>query len=890
MLSAAQAQPLRYADGTRHLPIENWTELQLRWHAWTVVAQLAVLKAGGAFVNLDPSHPDSRLRQLIEDVNAQIVLCSPTHSEKFASYTFDASIMETLSCLLVGGCVCVPSDEAKMNDLAAVIRNMDVTWTLLTPSVASTLKPESVPCLKTFATGGEAMAAGHIERWGTRCALVNAYGPTECSVVATTSTKVDESHRVLNKDRSTIGTAVGGRIWVVDPENHNRLSMWRDGDRMYKTGDLVRYNSDGSISYISRKDTQIKLNGRRIELEYRLGATPASTEHRGPSSETEKKLQSLWESVLGLSAGSVGPDDSFFRLGGDSLTAMRLVGAARAHKMNLTILDIFEKPVLTDMARACDGLGTVTTPAPELKPFDLISPSELFSLLEEVSTLCGVPRNKIQDMYPCSPLQEGLVTLSSKQMGAYVAVNTLALPDNIDLQCFKASWQVVVDETDILRTRIAHTASSGFLQIVIAPEPIVWHNESSLEVAVAKGQSLGLGSGGNDDVIFGETLAGRNVSVPGVEEMAGPTFTTVPTRVRLDRGMRLDEFLRALHTMATQLVPHQHLGIQHIKRLNPDCFAACEFTNLLVIQTASSTTSPNGRPQQDLDNTDWDFQGGSSSETFFTHPLVLECTAADNKIEVTFHYDERVLTPWHAKRLAHQFQAVLKRLVEKSALSGAKLGDIQAISPEDLSLIARWNRSSQLEAVEACIHDLFLNQASAQPDKIGISAWDAELTYSQIRDYSSRLALHLRQLGAASRNSSRLMVQCSTIFPRCMVTIFPLPPTPKTRLARWAHRVELMNGYGPTEASVLAVINPHVSTEKDHTTIGRGTPAARLWIVDPRENCNDRLVPVGAVGELAISGPLLSRGYLGDPEKTSQTGSSSSWVAATGKSKLMANA
>lgn len=36
--------------------------------------------------------------------------------------------------------------------------------------------------------------------------------------------------------------------------------------RMYKTGDLVRYNSDGSVSYVGRKDTQIKLNGQRVEL------------------------------------------------------------------------------------------------------------------------------------------------------------------------------------------------------------------------------------------------------------------------------------------------------------------------------------------------------------------------------------------------------------------------------------------------------------------------------------------------------------------------------------------------------------------------------------------------------------------------------------------------
>ncbi len=1087
------------ADLARHLVAsgvgpEVFVPLCFEKSAWTVIAQLAVLKAGGAFVNLDPSHPDSRLRELIQDVDASIVLCSAKHKAKmdqiasrafvvdaksilslsktgaegapftsaakptnpayiiftsgttgrpkgtviehaafctgalahadamfmrrdsrvlqFASYTFDASIMETLSCLLVGGCVCVPSDEERMDDLAAVIRNMGVTWTLLTPSVASTVKPETVPSLKTLVTGGEAMAAGHIARWGTQCALVNAYGPTECSVVATTSVKVDESHQVRNADRSNIGTAVGGRVWVVDSHTHDRLvpigavgelvvegrlvargylnnkeqtdnafirspewtrhpgfpkAMWLSQARMYRTGDLVRYQSDGSISYISRKDTQVKLNGRRIELgeiefhcrtglpddaqcavevispskncataksltvfftlparspppltefsllpmneslrqlalaaethltghlpiymvpqlfvpvssmpwtsagkldrrqlrralegmsrerraDYRLTAAAAAAvaRHSGPSSEMEKKMQTMWEGVLGLPIGSVGTRDSFFRLGGDSLTAIRLVGVARAHKIALTVLDVFEKPVLVDMAHACGGLETALVVSPVLKPFDLVAcePAEFEALMQDISSQCQLSRAQIQDMYPCSPLQEGLVTLANTQAGAYVAVNTLKLPLDVDLNCFKAAWQEVVDETDTLRTRIVHTATYGFLQVVVAPEPIHWHHEPLME-SVDAGKAIGLQNGGTltrysvvegakdqnkerifawaihhalydgwslrllarrvqdvynsrvsgsgrvsglhktnsttrasfanfiqyleqsntvaseefwrgslrgassvthfpqlpstlmnqgetsfrteiltlnfqrseilidittptliraswaivlgtytgvDDVVFGETLAGRNIDVAGVAEIAGPTFTTVPTRIQLDRKLRVVDFLQGIHKTASRLVLHQHLGLQRIKRLDSDCAAACNFQNLLVIQASSSSPASSRQDKSHLHDPeiDWDFQGGSSSESFFTHPLVLECTITDTAIEATFHYDEKVLSQWHTKRLARQFEAVLKRLVDKSGSKNATLADIHIISAEDQVLIAKWNRS-----------------------------------------------------------------------------------------------------------------------------------------------------------------------------------------------------
>lgn len=1405
-LDVAATALARYLISSGGIGPESFVPLCFEKSAWTVVAQLAVLKAGGAFVNLDPSHPDSRLSQLIEDVGANFVLSSSRHKAKmdrigsvktafvvdsasvsqltragagappfvsqakptnpayiiftsgttgkpkgtviehgsfasgalshakgmfmhsssrvlqFASYTFDASVMETLSCLLVGGCVCVPTDEDRMNDVSAVIRDMKITWTLLTPSVASTVKPESVPSLKTLVTGGEAMTTGHITRWhsSSNCALVNAYGPTECSVVATTSVKVDEAHQVVNFDPSNIGPAIqGARIWVVDPQNPQRLvpvgavgELVVEGrlvargylnnteqtakaflpsgllpgstDRMYRTGDLVRYNSDGSVGYISRKDTQVKLNGRRIELgeiefhcrtglagaeaqaavevvsrgtakslavffslpgpvtnftllpmsealrqlaceleKYLNGQLPtymvpqlfvpvssmpwtsagkldrrqlkSSLEgtdknavasyrlsgggsKRHPANETEKKLQSLWEAVLGLSPGSVGVGDNFFRIGGDSLTAMRLVGAARAHRIVLSVLDVFETPILGDMAKACGAETDAVAASPsELAPFALIQSSDLDTLLQEIASETGLATDDVVDAYPCSPLQEGLVALANKQSGAYVAINTLKLGEDVDIDRFKKAWQLVVNETDTLRTRIAHTSTSGFLQVVTAPAPIEWHHQMSLADAVAAGMALGSQNGGSltqysivdghfvwaihhalydgwslplivkraqdfyngssknddgavapyvnfirylqqtntqaseqfwsdslagastithfpqlppslstkrpvfhteshriklsrkdihlditvptliraawsvllasytgvDDVVFGETLAGRNIDVQGIEEIAGPTFATIPTRVTLSGDTLVSQFLRTLHGYSSKVVPHQHLGLQHIKKLGADGAAASDFQNLLVIQSAPAAA----------DKASWELESGSSSDSFFTNPLVLECTVTPNTVEALFHFDERVLSGWHMKRLAFQFDAVLKRLAEATQQKAATLRDVHALSPEDHTLISRWNRrtADKFGPIDATIHDAFWQQADKEPNRVGITAWDAELTYAQIKQHSSHLAAYLQQRGVregtlvpvcldrsawavvtifavliaggafvpidpaqpASRQQVILdsisagLVVCSPEHASRFANAIPvggdiiraLPPsshaavavkgestayvlftsgstgipkgvvvahrdflsssasyaystrilpdsrvfhfasltfdvalmevlTPLTMgaavcvptaydrlhdlgkaisslqatwafltpsvanllsppdvtclktlvcggeamqtetVTRWAANVELINGYGPTEACVLCIVNPEVSTQQNAAIIGRATPAARSWILDPREGYGNRLVPVGAVGELCISGPILARGYLNDEAKT----------------------
>src|SRR5690606_36379842 len=128
---------------------------------------------------------------------------------QFASYTFDASIMEILTTLMLGGTVCMPSDEQRLDDITSAINNLNVTWTLLTPSVAHTIDPKSVPGLKVLVLGGEAMSASDVAKWSGKVSLVNAYGPSECSVVATASVKVDEEGMIVNQDPATIGTATG---------------------------------------------------------------------------------------------------------------------------------------------------------------------------------------------------------------------------------------------------------------------------------------------------------------------------------------------------------------------------------------------------------------------------------------------------------------------------------------------------------------------------------------------------------------------------------------------------------------------------------------------------------------------------------------------------------
>ncbi|KAH6613528.1 hypothetical protein B0J18DRAFT_469876 [Chaetomium sp. MPI-SDFR-AT-0129] len=245
---------------------------------------------------------------------ARFGMCSSTRAFQFASFTFDISLHDMLTTLQFGGCVCMPSEEERVNDLAGVMRRMGVNYTFLPPRVLPTLPPGDVPSLRTLIVGGEALHARYVAGWlGEGRRVLNAYGPAECCIISTCREFGGEgAEGVEGVEASNIGHALAGRLWVVDETDPDRLvplgavgelliegpllarGYLHDADktrdafienpawlaqyglssstttggarRMYRTGDLVRQNEDGSLTYIGRRDSQVKVRGQRVEM------------------------------------------------------------------------------------------------------------------------------------------------------------------------------------------------------------------------------------------------------------------------------------------------------------------------------------------------------------------------------------------------------------------------------------------------------------------------------------------------------------------------------------------------------------------------------------------------------------------------------------------------
>ena len=544
---------------------------------------------------------------------------------QFAAYVWAISIYDMVSTLIQGGCVVIPSETARMNSLAWTIRELQVNHATLSPSIVKLIRPADVPMLQTLVLGGEEISKSVIDDWSDHVQIFNNYGSSETLCSLTCSLKRGDNG-------TTLGYATtANRCWIVDTNHHDRLvsiggigellveghiiarsylhdqkntdrafitnPAWqydfltRAGQlrRYYKTGDLVRYDLNGKIVFIGRKDSQVKLRGQRIELaevEYHLqrylpdageavagivtilgvkerkalaafvcppsewqaissknGSTstwkdqvtllikgleaklssslPAHmipsvyfpitklprtasgklnrkllaqmaeklpAEQRLAYTESANKLETMsseagillqhWRQVLPYDLAIAYADDNFFHMGGNSIDAIELVNSLHKDGWNLTVGDIFRYPTLNAMSRMLMVDQHPNEEAPV--PFSLIPRSEIESLCTEAADQCNIAQEMVEDIYPCTPLQEGLMALSMRQPGAYVAQHVFALPKDWDLVAFKEAWNRVVSENSILRTRLIRTESHGWLQVVVN-ENVEWTVGGSME-------------------------------------------------------------------------------------------------------------------------------------------------------------------------------------------------------------------------------------------------------------------------------------------------------------------------------------------------------------------------------------------------------------------------
>ena len=181
--------------------------------------------------------------------------------------------------------------------------------------------------------------------------------------------------------------------------------------------------------------------------------------------DLEHMLAEKWALALGINADNLRAQDNFFNRGGDSLAAMCLSTSMSAIGMALPVKQIFECPLLCDMALIMRPISKTST---KTLPFSLLNKElDIPKLLEDVASSYGVDPKCIEDIYPCTPLQTGLIALSTASSGAYTATFKFAIPVDLDLERFRSAWNLAASSMPILRTRTFSSLETGTVQVVL---------------------------------------------------------------------------------------------------------------------------------------------------------------------------------------------------------------------------------------------------------------------------------------------------------------------------------------------------------------------------------------------------------------------------------------
>lgn len=344
-----------------------------------LIGQLAVLKAGGAFVSLDPEYPQERLNFLLADARLEVLLTSTELQGRFAGqdvqilaldapieqlaklaeqdlpcriapanlayviYTsgstgqpkgvaiehaslanlvawhqrtyalrpadrttqlaspaFDASVWEIWPTLAAGASLHIPDQETVLEPqaLLAWCAQQAISVAFLPTPVGEALLRTAWPpgcALHALLVGGDRL--GPLPESGLPCLVANHYGLTETTVVATWTQlspqqggaaappigrPIDNLQAyILDEAMRPLPPGIVGELYLAGV-GLARGYLWRPelsaerflphpwstqaGQRLYRSGDLARYRSDGQIEFLGRRDQQVKLRGYRIEL------------------------------------------------------------------------------------------------------------------------------------------------------------------------------------------------------------------------------------------------------------------------------------------------------------------------------------------------------------------------------------------------------------------------------------------------------------------------------------------------------------------------------------------------------------------------------------------------------------------------------------------------
>src|SRR5215210_3583299 len=310
---------------------------------------------------------------------------------------------------------------------------------------------------------------------------------------------------------------------------------------------------------------------------------------------------------------------------------------------------------------------------------------------------------------------------------------------------------------------------------------------------------------GSEEVVFGATVSGRPLELPGIDSMIGLFINTLPLRVEVDPTRRLLPWLTALQEWQSEGSLYESAPLADIHGWSGLPAGTPLFDNIVVIENYPVDGDLAGR----LPDLAVSAVRANELTGYPIHVMIVP----GSELQLDFLYDARRVGDAAAARLEERLAGALRAF---AAAPQARLGEVPLLLPgERQQVVVEHNDTAASFPAGSCLHELVAAQAARTPQAVAVRGAGRVLRYGELAALSSRLARRLARLGVGPEV---LVGVCVERTPALLVALLgvleaggayvPLEPThPRERLgwilADCQARVVL------TERSLLDVLPPY---------------------------------------------------------------------------------
>ncbi|KAJ3325488.1 hypothetical protein HDV06_004347, partial [Boothiomyces sp. JEL0866] len=714
-----------------------------------------------------------------------------------------------------------------------------------------------------------------------------------------------------------------------------------DGSTMYRTGDICRWTEEGEIQIIGRIDDMVKVKGYRIELDEVSAAinkhaevhasvvlvrnnmlvgyvTPATInidklrefvldilphymvptvfvpveefkvnnngkidkkhllameitqEFEAPETEKEIQLANIWAKVLNVNMEHIGKHTTFFELGGDSISAIQLLTFARDVGIILTVASIFKKPTLSLMAKST---------LDDSHSIDLnVTASD--DIYEEVEFKYCIDHDDIEDIYPVTPLQAGLISSSIQDASTYVFQLKWVLDFEVDIAKLESAFDTITSAFDIFRTRFVVT-SAGIYQVLqknakteIHPildmeEYCSWDLRRGFTVDDQSWFRVGLGQaengkhyfvwtmhhvlydgwcldrilsslfaayngnhiaqsvpfkraiqyiksrdeketdafwssylqdvprdegfhqkitveGGIDPpfefkssaslldinkataltqntlatvvkaawgltlkmyqqkeiVIFGSVLSGRELPIPGVENIVGMMINTLPVVIRCSGGTTLKTFLQDIQKDYIDCLAFSHANLSQVQKLGGVESGQQLFTSSVVIENLPEDH------QEDLPAIQEYQMDSDLLMNFNEYDIQLTVVPEGKHLQLSVEYNNSKVGKKFVERFSNYFDNMLNSIVNKILeKKDVLVSELSHLTPNEMERLMTVGKGPIYSPPNEICHQSFDKRAKQTPNATAVVHGNVSITYSELQEKAAAIASQLQKNG-----------------------------------------------------------------------------------------------------------------------------------------------